>query len=440
MSWTDKEIDKLFTDNASNASFEYKDAYWKEMEAMLPPKKNGGILWLVAPLLFLTLLAFAPVINGRDDSGKKNSLIAKNENSLNRELQHKTIENSDSDNASIKPSIEQKKKSKLENGLADTSTEKNKTYNNHSINKDSRVNHYTGGKVATKKMENTVRPLSKKSTNYQNHKRNDNINNLIDDRKTSNSSTVNSKKNRLYKTDNSNNTETTIEPINNLSTLKTEPIASLQNKELADLIQNLQMPTRTSFFAQALGGLSQSMITPSDRLSYSTGLGIGANFNKGRFVFTTGINGVWSVYDDLVLSRQAKVYDFGSDIFNYELKFKEIYSIEANLSVGYKFGNSTLSIGVRPSYIVGTKVSYRTDELEDILATENYYGYSEGINKLGLKPMLGYSFDFKRGLTIGLNIGTQTIPLLDAVFINGDNNKFPLDAQLYLRKSIKFRK
>ena len=35
MNWKDEEIDKLFQDNAGSGSFEYKEEYWKEMEAML---------------------------------------------------------------------------------------------------------------------------------------------------------------------------------------------------------------------------------------------------------------------------------------------------------------------------------------------------------------------------------------------------------------------
>jgi hypothetical protein len=46
MSWTDEELDQLFSDAASNATVEYNDAYWKDIEGMLPVrKKRKGLLW-----------------------------------------------------------------------------------------------------------------------------------------------------------------------------------------------------------------------------------------------------------------------------------------------------------------------------------------------------------------------------------------------------------
>ena len=61
MSWTDDELDQLFSDAASNATVEYNDAYWKDIEGMLPVrKKRKGLLWWMggagALVFFGTLL------------------------------------------------------------------------------------------------------------------------------------------------------------------------------------------------------------------------------------------------------------------------------------------------------------------------------------------------------------------------------------------------
>ena len=53
MSWTDKEMDKLFQKEAGKQSFEYKDAYWKEMEAMLPVAKKGDFLWFLTSVCWI---------------------------------------------------------------------------------------------------------------------------------------------------------------------------------------------------------------------------------------------------------------------------------------------------------------------------------------------------------------------------------------------------
>ena len=45
MSWTDEEIDKLFSNNAGNMTFEYKKGYFKEIEKHLPVAKKRDFLW-----------------------------------------------------------------------------------------------------------------------------------------------------------------------------------------------------------------------------------------------------------------------------------------------------------------------------------------------------------------------------------------------------------
>lgn len=56
--WTDQELDALFQDAAAHESIPpFQDAYWTEMEAMLPTKKKrvGFIWWGAASLLIISL-------------------------------------------------------------------------------------------------------------------------------------------------------------------------------------------------------------------------------------------------------------------------------------------------------------------------------------------------------------------------------------------------
>ncbi|MBL1278752.1 MAG: hypothetical protein COA33_000640 [Fluviicola sp.] len=440
MSLTDKEIDKLFQNNANNASFEYKDAYWKELEAMLPPKKEGGVLWLVIPLLFIGLLVFAPVINGSSNAinEEATTLLANNENDTTTLNEKSTLtknkltktdipnneissENVGSDSQAGNQSTETQQKKVKTDKQGTSSSQKS---NNSGVNKNYLKVNNVGQSIDVTDSKGESKSDSNEKVALNNNQ--NLVNNQVDDKQETQ--------------EDFSSKQSDQGSIDALSTAELSVIEVNRNQELAKLFQDLQMPTRSTFYIQALGGLSQSMITPSDRLSYSMGVGIGANFNKGRFVFTTGLNGIWSIYDDLVLSRQAKVYGFGSEVYNYDLKFRELFSLEADLSIGYRFGNSTVSVGVRPSYIVGSKVNYRINDDEDNYTTENFYGYSDGIYRFGIKPMLGYSYDFKSGVTVGINIGAQIMPLVDAASINGENSVLPIDGQLYLRKSINFRK
>ena len=199
-----------------------------------------------------------------------------------------------------------------------------------------------------------------------------------------------------------------------------------------------KLPARTSFYVNGFGGLSQSLITPSKDISTSFGLGIGAQIQKGRFTFTTGLNGVWSNHQDLNLSRTSKVYGFGSKEYNYQFKYKQIYLIEAELSAGYKMGKHLINVGVRPSMVIGTKVAVVQSVNEEKTIDRNEYGYVDGLNRFGIKPTIGYSFDITPSFRVGINVGLEMLSKIQEGYLVGSNNRFPVDGQLYLRKSIRF--
>jgi hypothetical protein len=209
--------------------------------------------------------------------------------------------------------------------------------------------------------------------------------------------------------------------------------------DLQSISYDLSLPWSTSFYVEANAGLGQSLITPSVNNSHYLGAGVGTQFRKGRIVFTTGANFIWSHHKDLQLTRQAKIYGFGSEVVQSHINYSELYRIEANLNVGYSFGRHNLNIGIRPSYLVGTKVKVTQDEgLEG--GNRTVYGFTEGINRWGLKPSFGYGFDISRNLTLGVNVSTQVLTSVNEDFINGVNNKFPIDGQIYLRKTLRLRK
>ncbi len=68
------------------------------------------------------------------------------------------------------------------------------------------------------------------------------------------------------------------------------------------------------------------------------------------------------------------------------------------------------------------------------------YGFMEGVNRFGVKPMIGYAYYFKGNWTLGANLGVELLPAINEEFINGTNNRAPLDGQLYIRKNFNIRK
>jgi hypothetical protein len=64
----------------------------------------------------------------------------------------------------------------------------------------------------------------------------------------------------------------------------------------------------------------------------------------------------------------------------------------------------------------------------------------DGLNRFGIKPMLGYSVNLSHGMILGINVGAQVVQTVNEEFVNGQNSQLPIDGQIYLRKSIRFGK
>ena len=478
MSWTDEEIDKLFQDKANDLSFEfkpeywqefsevlstpdlgamagefdevdqlyqlsaneltfqYKDAYWQEVQGMLPRRRRPDFLWFGTAGLFLSALTLGTVL--QLNRAASSPVIAENEVS-EEILALQTVENQGQVN---EPRYETY--TAVESSLG----------NNYLANDADRINLDENGNEG-QPIYAEVNPehgLVTSGTNDPGHPtielpldlRSD-INPPVADTKIEvNPEGSGDKGDRAVSpSEETNQIVHTTEAVNDLPTL---PLNTDQaSPELADFqgsdaIQDLRLPTRSIFYLELNGGLSQSLITPSESFSYSTGFGMGAQFQKGRFSLTTGVNANWSFHDDILLNRQAKVYGFGSDVYRYTLKYDHIYSLEAVLNLGYRFGRHQITAGVRPSFAFGSKVGVTLLEEEIETDRQTLYGHMEGLKRFGLKPMIGYSVDLPSDFTIGLNIGIQTMKSVDEDFIGGKNNFLPIDGQLYLRKGISFRR
>ena len=125
----------------------------------------------------------------------------------------------------------------------------------------------------------------------------------------------------------------------------------------------------------------------------------------------------------------------------HNLNYKSLYAIEGVLALTRNFGRHGVTVGIRPSYLMSTKVDYtRIDEKEQVSQRNELIGFTDGINRFGLKPTLGYSFMLNEKWNTGINLGVQTMETFKEDFITKDNNRFPIDGQIYIRRNIQLRK
>jgi len=429
MKLNDNDIDNLFKEKAASSSFEYKDAYWKEMEAMLPKNNGKDFLWMATSGIFIALVSFT-LFSTKQDGHNLNSTSVLADKSVEMT---KEISQESTSNKSSKPLTNDSQNTLLSES---NSTKSRTPSNKNNFPKVSQNNFSKENKTSFQQNS------SGKKQDFQERIEQTNTNSSPIKSMVSFSETKNSERNQtLYSKQNIEELSTSVqqEEVSSGLTLSDLTLLPLQNEINSNAPLQSPLPVRSQFYAQLLGGISQSMVIPSSEINYNIGLGVGFQMNKGKFRFNTGLNGLWGFHNNLVLTRQAKVYSFGSETVKYELKYKEIFSLEAELSIGYQFSKHIIKVGVRPSYIVGTKVGYREED-ETHENNENYFGLTKGIQLFGIKPMLGYTYLLKQDFSIGVNIGMQLMPLIDENFVVGLNRSFPIDGQIFIRKTIHFRR
>ena len=443
------EIDQLYKEQSQELSFDYKNAYWQEMEAMLSQRRKRDFLWFATAVLFLGLLStnlFNVRLGVTDSVNRSRALAQTNDGKRDwQAIQSEIISKNSSEN--LTETAYSNDKNGVNNAISNRNDDSSPELAHLATDASSEANDFVQSNSRAVSDEEVPTIIGE----------NENIHVVQSDESTV-LVTENGGASQLVAVNSDRKAnDDVLDGDGDLSlegdsdeavlALATKRISQKEiDKSIIDLpesyrISDFKLPTRSVFYVELNGGISQSLITPSDRLSYSGGVGIGAQFQKGRFSFTTGVNGIWSFHDDIVLSRQAKVYGFGSQVYNYTLKYDHIYTIEGVLALGYRFGNHQINLGVRPSYAISSKVGFtQLSDNNDEVARRTVYGHMDGIQRFGVKPMIGYSVDLRRRFTLGVNIGTQIMPAVNEEFINGFNNKLPIDGQLYLRKTISFRR
>ncbi|PIE86995.1 MAG: hypothetical protein CSA03_01930 [Bacteroidetes bacterium] len=446
MSWTDEEIDDLFREGAETQSFEYDSAYFSEIEAALPVNGKGrDFLWLGTALMFVAVLTTGYFINS-DDTDFANA---------NTQL------------ADVKVTKEEDSKTANQNGVASKMT--SNTSSNVPMDETSVV---TNDATSVSATTNTAPLKQGQSGNSTSAATSTNSNSMYDvatrsvNKKRGSTTSVNPTDlvleepngNQLKVIPATNNTTSVAtnqsgEATEQHTELDKAPISAslavkspnqLDNQMATNLAPNAlpmlsEMRPKAAFYLELNAGASQSLITPSEYSSTSYGGGLGVETYLGNFNLTTGLNLAVSNHKDLTLTTEGKNYSFGSALRKHEYSYNQVYNLDLPINLGYNFGNHNVNLGVRTSVLLGAKIQHSVFDDQEMLRSEKLYGLAGGLKRFAVRPTVGYACRMKNW-TVGANIGVQMMQSVNEEYINGLNNRFPIDGQIYLRRSIKLRK
>lgn len=413
MSWTDEEIDDLYRESTEKLHFEYKEAYWKEMEAMLPKKRGGDGLWYLFSLGFMALfgvLMVQPYFTSNFPSKKDDQTASQksSERALNANQITVSVLNS-----------------------TESSREKNPSANIKEQDALNTRNHSTQAESPKKLQSNSTRSTDRNSGNLHVQEVIFQLNTIEENLPIDEERSI-----QLV------NNETFPDMNKEIGVLEPRRLQLTSNSEqhvLTFIPGNIVNQWLFAVYGQLNTSIAQSLITPSKEISYAYGAGAGLSMQKGRFSLNVGLGYGVAHYSDLTLTRTAKVYGFGSTIYNYDIRIDQMYKLDGHLEAGWQMNRSIIRVNLRPDYLLNTRVRYtQTSGIENTIQTEERtaYGYTEGLTRFGLRAGLGYAYRLTPTIELGLNAGVQTIKMVDESFISGKNNPFAIDGQLFIRKLI----
>ena len=426
MSWTDEELDQLFSNAASNATVEYNDAYWKDIEGMLPVrKKHKGLLWWMggagALVFFGTLLLVQVPFTTK-------STVAK-------EPVRKLASGSTTDMSVNSSASSQVKKSvnstESYTSLIDTklnSADKQSAIQNTIRNKVSEgtVNPEQAIQQKVRSNESTVESLAILNNSTQLVVRQDLFSSAVVVE--SNSNVIQQEK-----------LET--EGIPTLATIDINPF--YHSGELIPSFYKLKTRSPHALYAEVGLGLGQSPIISSENgsaIAKNYGLQLGYSFQKSKFRYSAGLGISVQQFDNVYIKERSLIYGFGSNSVDNHYRFSSLMRVEVPLAIGYQFKRHTLSAGASFSFPVIAGLSFTKYVDGNMAVEEKGYTSTEFFKPFGAELQVGYTYQLGSNWELGAKVQMQLINPIASDRILGISNALPLSGQVALRKTIGFKK
>jgi hypothetical protein len=426
MSWTDEELDQLFSDAASNATAEYNDAYWKDIEGMLPVrKKRKGLLWWMggagAIVFFGTLLLVQFPFTTKSTIGKENA----------RELANSSVTDLNQSPTSSPSNRVKKTVNLVESNTSLTDNDLNISYNSVSLQN---TNNYKATK-GTINPENAVQQKVKSNEAIVEPIR------LVD-----NSLLVNEDR-RLFnpieivESNDIQQEKLETEAIPTLATIDINPLH--HSGELIPTFYKLKTRSPHALFAEVGLGLGQSPITSSENgsaIAKNYGLQLGYSFQKSNFRYSAGLGILVQQFDNVYIKERSLIYGFGSNSIDNHYRFSSLLRLEVPLAIGYQFKRHTLSAGASFSFPLIAGLSFTKYVDGNMAVEEKGYTSTEFFKPFGAELQVGYAYQLGSNWELGAKVQMQLINPIASDRILGISNALPLSGQVALRKTIVFKK
>lgn len=410
MNYRDEETYHLFENSGGTdgkQEFEFKDAYWDEMESMLDAhdskkrKRRAAFLWFSSSammlLIFFGLYQFGVFTGKQDLNFKFNAEI----DVIREAPVSQNIESIQDENLNTPKASHNLKDAKK---VLDQSTLNSKSTNSVVAAKKSSNN-----STPTKKI---VNPALKNAEEFANQLE-------------------------------SHNQE--------LAQLKTEVISedaklekanALSAKEIANNYsagfilekRKAKFPLKHSLFLNAEGGIVNNYSANGISYGLTAGLGYELGFHK-NLAFQTGVNIQYREGLSQSYENSTKVYGFSSSRYYQEVNYKGQLNVEIPVALRVKLRRSSITAGVGTSFLVGVRstVQQYLPESENVENISNNFGIKEGIRNMDVNLHLQYAYAITPNIELSAGVSAGLLDQTSNDFFENDKKDHNLRFQMGLK-------
>lgn len=421
MSWTTDEIDHLAKTAASNQNVEYKDDYWKEMEALLDaekPKKRRFGWWLFSgvfllfTICFLVSVLFFPHRKSIDSKHPVSAVEVQHVSYLNASvaLESEIIE------PVLQPSFGKgtnSQNTRTTIGMASTFPAQPAVDLSH---KPTLVNDtaFTGDQMQLKQF-----------TSMQKYS-------LMQQMERSSEQTDLNEKSDFE-------SQNATEEVQQVNATEEE-----QHHFSKQMVEDPMQQKHVGFYLAIGAGAGTPYIQKSGELTiqWNARMGIDYTFSN-HFRIGVGIGYRQQMMNELIAQRNRTYYSFGLVDVRQSIFYDRLQQVEMSLHAHYLYRKFAVGIEVTPSYLVGVraqmkqmKTEYNAQLEQEVMTTtvQKQFVRSDNFNAFGIDLGLTVHYEFAKNMQIEAGVSSRINKLLMTDEFVGKQTKFPLQIKLGLIK------
>jgi len=381
MSWTDEDIDRLFSDATDHSSVEFKEEFWNDIEKELPiQRKNNGLYFLGGLVAVLLMMVPAQIknvhvesFNAQEESNHKGTIITEIEKGENAKTNRSQIASSEFDevteNHGVKLAITNQRKVEsnlIENGTMNASN----TFeiSNSSISFDQ-------GIAANTERNSNLEKLDLKEFSHD-------------------------------------------------------------QAEFEHRNYSLEPLKKGHFFVELNAGIAESPMMYTEggnNFMKTTSIQAGYSFGMGKFGVSVGAGMTNYFMDNVLIKERTKVYGYSSNMVERHYDFNRVMALSIPAKLDYSFGRH--HAGINAQFNVPLSCKIEKSQLVDGVVESSSEGYVGAFlfSPIWMQAGISYSYNLSPNWEIGTSFNVQLNEQVQSLRMKGERNSFPVSGTVSLK-------